>query len=77
MKMKYIGNGSFVAGVPARDLSAAEVEKHGRAKLLSTGLYILEGKITVKANLKLVKRRKPNLSTELLVDELDEENNNG
>lgn len=39
MKMRYIGEGGFVAGVPARDLSAVEVEKYGKAFLLSTGLY--------------------------------------
>ena len=37
--MKYVGNGDFVAGVPARDLSADEVTMFGRAWLLSKGLY--------------------------------------
>ena len=37
--MKYIGNGFFVVGVPARDLSVDEVEKFGEAFLLKSGLY--------------------------------------
>lgn len=38
--LKYIGGGSFVAGVPARDLSADEVEAcGGKAFLVRTGLY--------------------------------------
>jgi len=37
--LKYIGKG-FIPGIPARDLSAAGVKKHGGVKfLLSTGLY--------------------------------------
>ena len=37
--LKYIGNG-FLPGIPARDLSDAEVKKLGGVKfLLSTGLY--------------------------------------
>lgn len=40
MNLKYIGAG-FLPGVPARDLSAAEVEEYGGAALLlATGLYI-------------------------------------
>ena len=41
--MKYIGNGSFVPGIPARDLTKDEVNQHGREYLLMTGLYIEEG----------------------------------
>ncbi len=37
-KMRYKGNG-FKVGVPARDLSAAEVKRFGRDYLLSLGLY--------------------------------------
>jgi hypothetical protein len=37
--MKYIGNGSFVVGMPARDLTADEVKQFGRQKLLDTNLY--------------------------------------
>ena len=37
--LKFIGKG-FIPGIPARDLSAAEVKKHGGVKfLLSTGLF--------------------------------------
>jgi hypothetical protein len=36
--MKYKGNGFFV-NVPARDLSADEVQRFGREFLLSLGLY--------------------------------------
>ena len=44
-RLKYIGNGGFVAGVPARDLNTTEVKKYGKAFLLSTGLYQEEVKI--------------------------------
>jgi len=37
--MKYTGNGSFLAGVPARDLSVAEVKLYGKKRLLDSGLY--------------------------------------
>lgn len=38
--MKYIGNGAFVPGIPARDLSADEVKQYGGEKALAeTGLY--------------------------------------
>jgi len=36
--MKWNGNGFYV-GVPARDLSAEEVERYGKAFLLALGLY--------------------------------------
>lgn len=35
----YIGRGAFLPGIPARDLSADEVELHGEDALLATGLY--------------------------------------
>ncbi len=39
-KMKYIGKGRWLRGVPARDLSIEEVKKHGGVKALEqTGLY--------------------------------------
>jgi len=38
--LKYIGNGAFIATVPARDLSDEEVKEHGgEEKLIATGLY--------------------------------------
>ena len=37
--LKYIGKG-FIVGIPARDLTAEEVKKHGGEKVLvDTGLY--------------------------------------
>jgi len=36
--LKYVGSG-FVRGYPARDLTAEEVRKFGKTKLLATGLY--------------------------------------
>jgi len=38
-KLVYIGKGKTVAGVPARDLTPDEIEKFGKAFLLSSGLY--------------------------------------
>jgi hypothetical protein len=38
--LKYIGNGDFVTGIPARDLTEDEVESFGGEQaLLATGLY--------------------------------------
>lgn len=39
MKVRYIGKGAFIAGLPARDLNAEEVKKIGLGKLLESGLY--------------------------------------
>lgn len=39
MKLKYIGKGTFLAGIPARDLTALEVRKFGEQKLLDSKLY--------------------------------------
>lgn len=45
----YIGNG-FLPGVPARDLTAEEVEKYGgESYLLDTGLYTKPGKAQTKS----------------------------
>ena len=39
--LKYIGDGTFFPGIPAKDLSAGEAEQCGGAEtLLSSGLYI-------------------------------------
>ena len=35
----YKGNGEFIAGVPARDLSDEEVKKYDEKKLIQSGLY--------------------------------------
>lgn len=39
MKMKYVGKGAWIIGVPARDLSADEVRFYGKDKLEKCGLY--------------------------------------
>jgi len=39
MKMKYVGKGAWMIGVPARDLSASEVKKFGLERLLKSNLY--------------------------------------
>lgn len=38
-RMRYIGEGSWIPGVPARDLSADEVRMFDKDKLLRSGLY--------------------------------------
>jgi hypothetical protein len=38
-KLVYIGNGRWIVGIPARNLSADEVAQHGEDFLLETGLY--------------------------------------
>ena len=38
--LRYVGGG-FFAGVPARDLTAEEADKFGRAMLLRSGLYVV------------------------------------
>jgi len=45
--LKYIGNG-FIDGVPARDLTAEEVKKYGKDRLLKSGLYVEVEKPAVK-----------------------------
>ncbi len=39
--LRYVGGG-FFAGVPARDLTAEEADKFGRAMLLRSGLYVAD-----------------------------------
>jgi len=36
--LKYVGNG-WLPGVPARDLSDAEVKLYGEKRLIASGLY--------------------------------------
>jgi len=40
----YIGDGAWLAGVPARDLTAADIEACGRSveELIASGLYRTE-----------------------------------
>lgn len=40
-KLKYIGRGSFLPGVPSRDLNAEEVKRFGGSDyLIGSGLYV-------------------------------------
>jgi len=39
MTLKYVGNGSAIPGVPARDLTEAETSLHGKRRLVKSGLY--------------------------------------
>lgn len=41
--LKYIGDGTALVGVPARDLTETEANLYGRAVLLMSGLYVLAG----------------------------------
>ncbi len=54
--MKYKGNGFYV-GVPARDLTAVEVERYGKEFLLGLGLY--DEVITFKPKLKTKVEKPP------------------
>jgi hypothetical protein len=58
MNMKYTGKGNSVGGVPARDLTDAEVKQFGKGYLLSTGLYkeILHDKPKRKRRTKILKK---------------------
>lgn len=38
----YVGNGLFLWGVPARDLTDAEAEVYGVTMLLASNLYVKE-----------------------------------
>jgi len=39
--MRYLGDGSFIVGVPARDLTEAEAAQYGGVDALAaTGLYL-------------------------------------
>ncbi len=37
--LKYIGDGSFLVGIPARDLTSDEVKTYNEKLLLDSGLY--------------------------------------
>ncbi|MGA2504198.1 MAG: hypothetical protein ABSG01_08930 [Anaerolineales bacterium] len=48
--LNYIGNGDHKIGIPARDLSAEELQQYGgEALLLATGLYAKPAKVSKKA----------------------------
>ena len=59
MKLKYKGKGAYVVGLPARDLSAAEVKQYGQERLLASGLYE-----EVKTKTRKPKAEEPEESTE-------------
>jgi hypothetical protein len=41
LKLKYVGRGEFLPGVPSRDLTAAEVDRCGGVEyLVGSGLYL-------------------------------------
>ena len=61
--MKYIGNG-FLRGIPARDLTAAEVKKFGKERLLQSGLYAEVKAKKKKAENKLGKHKMENKTIE-------------
>lgn len=39
MKVRYIGKGAWLVGVPARDLDASEVKRFRLDRLIESGLY--------------------------------------
>lgn len=49
----YVGKGSFIPDVPARDLSQDEAEQFGVERLLASGLYIPAMKIAPKKSTRL------------------------
>lgn len=58
MNLIYVGNGAFIPGVPARSLSAEEVERYGGADaLLMSKLYEVEDSADVAPT--PTKRSKP------------------
>lgn len=42
--MRYIGDGAFLVGIPARDLTEDEVKLYTAKLLLASGLYVLADK---------------------------------
>ena len=59
-KLKYIGMGSWLYGIPAKDLTAEKVEKHGGVEyLVGTGLYQ-----EVKPEVKKAKVEKPEVNND-------------
>jgi hypothetical protein len=43
MMLRYVGEGNFLIGVPARDLNEAEALDHGGIELLAaSGLYVVD-----------------------------------
>ena len=40
IRLKYVGNGTYLRGVPARDLTPGEALTHDEKRLLESGLYV-------------------------------------
>lgn len=38
--LEYVGNGAYLQGVPARDLSEAEAAEFDRQTLIASGVYV-------------------------------------
>jgi len=60
-----------LVGVPARDLTDAEVDKHGVQRLLDTGLYEIIREVEEKPKPK--RKRKSIVNKALISDEVSEE----
>jgi hypothetical protein len=50
-RLKYIGNGAFIAGVPTCNLTTEQAKKFGIERLIASGLYI-ENQPKAKTNRK-------------------------
>lgn len=51
--MIYVGNGGFIPGVPARDLTDEEVKRWGKQLLLNSGLYVEKKAVNPSASNKM------------------------
>lgn len=40
IRLRYVGNGAFLDGVPARDLTADEARALDEERLIASGLYV-------------------------------------
>lgn len=59
-RLIYVGNGAFIPGVPARSLSAEEVERYGGADaLLMSKLYEYENEVSADVAPTSTKRKPP------------------
>jgi hypothetical protein len=57
--MRYVGDGSFVVGIPTRELTEEEVNRFGYRRLLATGLY------------KVISKPKSKKTADLIIQEED------
>lgn len=58
-RMRYVGDGSFIVGIPTRDLTEEEVSRFGYRRLLATGLY------------EVIRKPKSKKTADLIVQEED------